>query len=100
MLRPDVVLFGEGLPQGELRHARKAVEQCDIFLSVGAVGAIEPIASFPFIAKRGGALLVAVDDQDSIYSVMSDYTVATRPGETLPDLVNLITGAASEKQVA
>jgi NAD-dependent deacetylase len=100
MLRPDVVLFGEGLPQGELRRARRAVEQCDIFLCAGAVGAIEPIASFPFIAKRGGALLIAVDDQDSIYSVMSDYTIATRPGEALPDLVHLITDAASEKQVA
>ena len=29
MLRPDVVLFGEGLPEWELRRATRAVEQCD-----------------------------------------------------------------------
>ena len=95
ILRPDVVLFGEGLPQWELRKARKAVEQCDVFMSIGAVSPIEPVASFPFVAKRVGALVVAIDAEESIYSLMADYVIPATPGEVLPDLVQIITDSAN-----
>ncbi len=92
MLRPDVVLFGEGLPAWELRRARKAVEQCDVFMSVGSVGAIEPVASFPFAAKRAGALVMAIDAEDSIYTLLADYVHPSAPGAVLPDLVRAVIG--------
>ena len=92
MLRPDVVMFGEGLPEWELRRAREAVESCDIFMCVGAVGAIEPIASFPFVAKRARAYVIAIDDTDSMYALMSDHVIPAKPGEVLPDLVRAIAG--------
>jgi NAD-dependent deacetylase len=92
MLRPDVVLFGEGLPEWELRRARQAVEQCDLFLIAGSVGAIEPVASFPFVAKRVGALVLAIDDQDSTYTLLADYVIPSRPGAALPELVALLDG--------
>src|SRR5919197_300391 len=76
VLRPDVVLFGEGLPEWELRRARAAVERCEVFMCVGAVGAIEPVASFPFVAKRVGALVLAIDAEDSIYTLLSDYAIS------------------------
>src|SRR6185503_17241915 len=92
IMRPDVVLFGEGLPEWELRKARKAVEQCDVFICVGAVGAIEPIASFPFVAKRIGALVMAIDAEESIYTLMADYVISEPLGVVLPELVRLIVG--------
>lgn len=92
MLRHDVVMFGEGLPEWELRRARKAVEQCDVLMCIGSVGAIEPVASFPFVARRVGALVLAISSDDSIYSLMADYVVPGRPGEHLPDLVRAVTG--------
>lgn len=91
-LRPDVVLFGEGLPTGELRRARQAVEQCDLFVTVGSVGAIEPVASFPFVARRLGALTVSVGPEDSVYALMADHVIAAPPGEVLPGLVRQVAG--------
>lgn len=91
MLRPDVVLFGEGLAQSDVRAAHSAVEQCDVFLTVGDVGAIEPVASFPFIAKRSRAINVAIDPKESIYGIMADYVIAERPADALPALVAQIT---------
>jgi NAD-dependent deacetylase len=96
MLRPGVVLFGEGLPEWELRQAQRAVEQCEVFLCVGNVGAIQPIASYPLIAKRAGALVMAVAAEDSIYTLMADYVIPTTPGEVLPDLVRLVVGEIRE----
>lgn len=100
MLRPDVVMFGEGLPELELRRARKAVEKCDLLLCVGSIGAIEPVASFPFVARRVGALVVSIaKDDDTIYSLMADHVVRATPGEFLPELVRVITGNREERQV-
>ena len=96
ILRPDVVLFGEGLPQWDLQKAQQAVEQCDIFLCVGAVGAIQPVAAFPLIAKRAGALILAIATEDSIYTLMADHVIAATPGETLPEIVRLVVGAQDE----
>jgi NAD-dependent deacetylase len=92
MLRPGVVLFGEGLPEWELRRARQAVEQCDLFLIAGDVGVIEPIASFPLLAKRVGALILAIATEDSIYTLMADHVILATPGEVLPELVQQIVG--------
>ena len=92
VLRPGVVFFGEGLPEWELRKARAAVAQCDVFICVGGVGAIEPVASFPFVAKRGGALVLAIDAADSIYTLMADHVISEPLGEALPELVRLVGG--------
>lgn len=92
LLRPDVVMFGEGLPQSELRRARAAVEQCDVFICVGSVGAIEPIASFPFIARRAGAYVLTIAPDESIYTLMADHVIAATPGMILPHLVTRIIG--------
>ena len=100
MLRPGVVLFGEGLPEWELRRARTAVEQCDVFMCVGDVGAIEPVASFPFVAKRVGALVLAIDAADSIYTLMADHIIDEPLGEALPALVQLIVGSVSDLEAA
>jgi NAD-dependent deacetylase len=90
MLRPGVVLFGEGLPEWELRRAQRAVEQCDLFLVVGEVGVIQPIASFPMLAKRVGGYVLAISTDESIYTLMADETIAADPGDVLPELVQLI----------
>lgn len=96
MLRPGVVLFGEGLPEWELRRARVAVEQCEVFICVGDVGAIEPVASFPFVAKRVGALVLAIDAADSIYTLMADHIIDEPLADALPALVQLIVGNVGE----
>lgn len=96
MLRPGVVMFGEGLPEWELRAARAAVEQCEVFICAGDVGAIEPVASFPFIAKRAGALVLAIDAENSFYTLMADHVIGEPLAEALPELVRLVAGEPGE----
>ncbi len=95
-LRPDVVLFGEGLPQHQLRRAQQAVESCDLFVCVGTVAPIEPVTSFPFVARRAGALTVTIAPEDSIYAVMADVHLAQTPGRVLSELVQMIVGSGQE----
>lgn len=72
--------------------ARQVVEQCDVFLCVGTVGAIEPVASFPFVARRHGAFVLTIAPDESIYTLMADYVLNTTPGVVMPELVQLIVG--------
>lgn len=60
-LRPDVVWFGEMLPEGALEGARRAAESCDLFLSVGTSNLVEPAASLPWLAASNGATVLVVN---------------------------------------
>ncbi len=93
-LRPDVVMFGEGLAQQPLRRAQHAVAACDLLLCVGAIAAIEPVSSFPFAARRAGALVLSVArDDDSIYTMLADYTIDQLPGSAMDLLLDQIRAA-------
>ena len=57
-LRPDVVWFGERLPAEALQQAIDASQNCDVFLSIGTSGVVEPAASMPSLAYRSGAVVL------------------------------------------
>lgn len=59
--RPDVVLFGEGLPAGELNQALEEAGRCRLMLVLGTSGVVYPAAMVPRLALENGARLVVVD---------------------------------------
>jgi len=61
VLKPDVVLFGESLPQEALMAADQAARRCDTFLVIGSSLVVYPAAQIPAIAKQRGAALVVVN---------------------------------------
>jgi NAD-dependent deacetylase len=60
-LRPNVVWFGETLPEAALQRAWAAVQNCDIFLTAGTSNLVEPAASLPWLAAGHGATVVVVN---------------------------------------
>jgi NAD-dependent deacetylase len=52
-LRPDIVFFGE-IPY-EMEAIQDALEQCDLFVSIGTSGAVYPAAGFVQTARYHGA---------------------------------------------
>lgn len=65
LLRPDVVWFGEALPEQAFKEAAMAAFACDVFLSIGTSGLVEPAASLPLIALRRGARVVLVNPEET-----------------------------------
>jgi NAD-dependent deacetylase len=56
-LKPDVVLFGEMLPQLALTEAQALAEGADLMLSIGSSLEVYPVAALPGVTLgRGGAL--------------------------------------------
>lgn len=87
-LRPDVVWFGESLPSTALEQAWTAAASCDLFLSVGTSGLVEPAASLPRVAYAQGATLAVInlDVADAVQERV--YHIHARSGELLPALVS------------
>lgn len=87
LLRPDVVWFGEMLPEEAVRAAQDAVAECDVFMSVGTSAQVYPAAGFIHAAARMGAKTVEVNKDSTPISAMVDWALHGRAGEVLPEVV-------------
>jgi NAD-dependent deacetylase len=92
LLRPHVVWFGESLDQGYLAQAYSAIEACDLLLVVGTSAVVQPVASFPFMAKQRGAIVVEVNIDPTPLSSSADASLLGKAGEILPALLKEIRG--------
>lgn len=90
MLRPDVVWFGELLPEGAFQKAVEAARRCDLFLSVGTSGIVHPAASIPRIARESGAYVVEINPEYTDLSPGMNETLLGPSGTVLPTLFSLM----------
>jgi NAD-dependent deacetylase len=89
-IRPDVVWFGEMLPQGALDLAFKASSRSDLFFSIGTSAVVHPAASLPLMAKKNGAYLVEVNTSPTEITSWVDESLWGKSGEILPKLAKLL----------
>ena len=89
-LRPDVVWFGEMLPRNELDAALQAARSCQVFLSIGTSGLVQPAASLALLARQHGAIIVEVNTEATPLTHLAEYFLQGKSGEVLPDLVTQI----------
>jgi NAD-dependent deacetylase len=66
-LKPDVVLFGEMLPQDALQRAQRLTVDADLLLCVGSSLEVYPVAQLPSIALQTGARLAIVTQGPTPY---------------------------------
>lgn len=88
LIRPDVVWFGEMLPEEEWEHSVRAAESADVFLSIGTSGVVYPAASIPLMAKQAGAYIVEVNPEPTPLTEQADEFLMGASGVILPDLYN------------
>lgn len=86
-LRPDVVWFGESLPPGALQTASEAAAACDLFLSIGTSGLVEPAASLAYISLQQGADVVEVNREATPLTPHATAVLRGEAGKVLPRLV-------------
>ena len=92
-LRPDVVWFGETLPPEALQSALGATRGCDLFLSVGTSGLVEPAASLPYAALENGARVIEVNPGPTPLAAQAWAAFAGKAGEVLPRIIPLESSA-------
>ncbi|HWP82157.1 MAG TPA: NAD-dependent deacylase [Bacteroidota bacterium] len=88
LIRPDVVWFGELLPQDQFMRAEAAAERCDLFLCVGTSAVVYPAASLPLTALEHGAYVVEINAEYTDLSSRVQETLLGKAGIILPQLVH------------
>jgi len=66
-LKPDVVLFGELLPEQALAEAQQLAMDADLMICVGSSLEVHPVAGLPAITHGGGGRLVLVTQGPTPY---------------------------------
>lgn len=87
LLRPDVVWFGESLSEKDLADSYTALRECDCLMVVGTSAVVQPVASFPAVARNGGAFILEINVQPTPISGSVDESILGKSGEVLPRLV-------------
>jgi NAD-dependent deacetylase len=86
-LKPDVVLFGELLPERALAEAQELAVAADLMLCVGSSLEVYPVAGLPAMTLGGGGRLVLITQGDTPYD--GDAT-AKLDGDVVEDLASVL----------
>ena len=89
ILRPDVVWFGEGLPQDVWQEAIIHANSCDVMVIAGTSLVVSPANTLPIYAKQNNAILIEVNPDETIMTSDMDFSLRSTSATTLPELVSI-----------
>ena len=89
MLRPDVVWFGEPLPQNIWQSAIKEASVCDVMVIVGTSLVVSPANTLPVYAKQNGAILIEVNPEKTVMSNDMALSIQATSAEVLPKILSI-----------
>ena len=87
LIRPDIVWFGEALPEEPWQHAVAATTNADVLVVVGTSGIVYPAAGLPELALGRGAVVVEVNPEPTPLSSSATITVRESASTALPTLL-------------
>jgi NAD-dependent deacetylase len=67
VLKPNVVLFGEMLPEHAMFEAHRLASEADLMIAIGSSLEVYPVAGLPQVAREAGATLALVTQGPTPY---------------------------------
>jgi len=91
ILKPDVVLFGEQLPEGVFREATSRSYNCDLFIVIGSTLIVYPAAYMPIYATDAGARLVIINLSPTPLDHQAAVLIRAKAGEAMTRIIEKVT---------
>lgn len=89
LLKPDVVFFGEPIPDAAHDAAIREAEAADALLVIGSTGEVMPAALIPMAAKRSGAFVIEINPVRSRFTgQITDLFLQEKAGVAVTALLN------------
>ena len=89
ILRPDVVWFGESLPQEVWQKAMIFASECDLMVIAGTSLVVSPANTLPIYAKQNKAILIEVNPENTEMSSEMDLVIRNTSAIALPEFVSM-----------
>lgn len=87
LIRPDVVWFGEPLPEEPWQRSVEATVAADVLVVVGTSAIVYPAASLPELALARGATVVEVNPEPTPLSGNATISLRETASQALPGLL-------------
>lgn len=87
LIRPDVVWFGEMLPEDVLRAGEDAARNADVYFSIGTSAEVYPAAGLPQLARDAGAFVIEINPRETALTPYASESIRETSATTLPELV-------------
>ncbi len=88
-LKPEVVLFGEMLPEAAMIEAQSLAATADLMICVGSSLTVHPVAGLPEVTLRAGGRLAIVTESETPYDPEADVRLG---GDVVEELEAVLAG--------
>jgi NAD-dependent deacetylase len=86
-LKPDVVLFGELLPEAAIERAAELAESAELMICVGSSLIVHPVAGLPALTREHGGHLAIVTKGETPYDAEAEVKLSGEVDEELTALL-------------
>lgn len=90
VLKPDVILFGEQLPQAAWFTAQREARKCDLMIVAGSSLEVLPVAGLPMQALDRGAHLIIINNTPTYLNVRADLVILEDVATILPAITERV----------
>ncbi|MCK5696330.1 MAG: RNA polymerase subunit sigma, partial [Desulfobacula sp.] len=91
ILKPDVIFFGETIPEPASAHSFHEARKADCFILIGTTGTVAPANMIPSIAKSNKAKIIEINPYASEYTnSVTDIFLKEKAGIVMEKLMEEI----------
>ncbi|MBN1626249.1 MAG: NAD-dependent deacylase [Deltaproteobacteria bacterium] len=91
ILKPEVIFFGEAIPQAALYDSMQLANSAQALMIVGTSAAVSPANSIPIMAKKNGAKIIEINKESTyLTSRLTDLFLQGDAGDIIEKIVNVI----------
>ncbi len=94
-LKPDVVLFGEFLPEGVLERAHELASRADVLLCIGTSLEVQPVAQLPGVTRGSGGAVAILTQGPTPFDARADVRLG---GDVVSELEGLLAALDARAQ--
>ncbi len=91
ILKPDIVFFGEPIPQDAMAQSFQMASKADVLLVIGTSAVVSPANTIPSIAKQNGAKIIEINKESTwLTDSVTDIFLQGSAGKIISELVDII----------
>ncbi len=96
ILKPDVVFFGEAIPEEAMHRSFQFASSAQALMVVGTSAVVSPVNTLPSIAKSNGAKLIEINkERTHLTDSLTDVFLEGSAGAIVSDLVKAVKAKAT-----